>query len=112
MSKFDKVCDSCKSQMKKQGISCDSKLLEAIAKSLGPSIYNRDARTVAASQKSELETIKKSFLVGKLGCKDGPALDKAIAKAVKKIGPSNRSKLRPVFYYLLVKDLGKESKYI
>lgn len=111
MSKFEKVVESCKTQMKKQKISCDEKLLTKIAKSLGPSIYNRDARTVAASQKSELETIKKSFLIKKLGCADSPALDKALAKAVKKIGPSNRTKLRPVFYYLLVKDLGKESKY-
>lgn len=111
-SKFEKVCDACKAQMKKQGIPCNNELLEAIAKSLGPSLYNRDARTVAASQKSELETIKKSFLIKKLGCSDGPDLDKAIDKAVTKIGKTNRSKLRPVFYYLLVKDLKKEAVYL
>jgi len=112
MSKFDKVVASAKAQMKKQNIACDDNLLEAIAKGLGPSLYNRDARTVATSQKHELETIKKSFLIKKLGCPDDPALDKAMAQAIKKIGPSNRSKQRPVFYYLLVKELKKESKYV
>lgn len=112
MSKFEEQIDACKAQMKAQKIACDEKLLTAIAKSLGPSIYNRDARTVAAGQKSELETIKKNFMIKKLGCKkDDPAMDKAIEKAINKIGRSNRSKLRPVFYYLLVKEMKKASKF-
>lgn len=111
MSKFDDAVDKAVKQMKEQKIPVDRPLLEKIAKSLGPSLYNRDAALVAAAQKSELETIKKNFLIKKLGCKDGPELDKALAKAVKKIGKSRRNKLRPVFYYLLVKDLKKESKF-
>lgn len=112
MSKLEAVLESCKTQMKKQRISCDAVLLEKIAKSLGPSIYNRDARTVAAGQKSELDAIKKNFLAKKLGmAKDDPKMDKVIAKAIKKIGSSNRAKLRPVFYYILVKELKKESVY-
>ena len=111
MSKFDSMMDRCEKQMKEQKIKIDRPLLEAIGKSLGPSLYKRDASLVAAGQKSELETIKKKYLIGKLGCADGPALDKAIAKAVTKIGKSRRNKLRPVFYYLLVKELGKESVY-
>lgn len=112
MSKFDTEVERCIKQMKEQKIGVDRALLEAIAKSLGPSLYKRDAALVAAGQKSELETIKKNLLIKKLGCEDGPALDKAIDKAVKKIGKSRRNKLRPVFYYLLVKDLGKESVYV
>ena len=111
MSKFDSVMDRCAKQMKEQKIAIDRPLLEAIGKSLGPSLYNRDASLVAAGQKSELETIKKKYLMGKLGCPEGPELDKAIAKAVTKIGKSRRNKMRPVFYYLLVKELGKESVY-
>lgn len=111
MSKFDTVIESCIKQMKEQKIKVDQPLLEAIAKSLGPSLYNRDASLVAAAQKSELETIKKNFLIKKLGCPDDAKLDKALAKAVDKIGKSRRNKLRPVFYYLLVKDLKKESVY-
>ena len=111
MSKFDDVMDRCEKQMKEQKIKVDRPLLEAIGKSLGPSLYNRDAALVAAGQKSELETIKKNYLIKKLGCKDGPALDKSLQKAITKIGKSRRNKLRPVFYYLLVKDLKKESVY-
>ncbi len=111
MSKLDNAVASCKAQMKACKIPCNEALLRNIAKSLGPSLYRRDSRTVAAGQKSELETIKKNFLIKKLGCKNDAKLDRAIAKAIKKIGPSNRHKLRPVFYYLLVKDLGKESKF-
>ena len=111
MTKFETAVDACKRQMKQQKIPCKEPLLTSIAKSLGPSLYNNDAKKVAASQKSELATIRKNFLIKKLKCKDGPELDKALDYAVKKIGPSNRNKLRPVFYYLLVTKLKKESKY-
>lgn len=110
-SKFDAAMDSARNQMNKCGIKFDEDLLTKIAKSLGPSLYNKDACLVAASQKSELETIKKKFLIKKLGCEDGPDLDKAIDHAIEKIGRSNRQKLRPVFYYLLVKHLKKEAVY-
>lgn len=112
VSKFDDVMDKCVKQMKEQKIPVNRELLEAIGKSLGPSLYNRDASLVAAGQKAELETIKKNFLIKKLGCPDDAKLDKALEKAVDKIGKSRRNKLRPVFYYLLVKNLKKESVYI
>lgn len=112
MSKLDNVLESCRKQMRAQKIAINNELLRAIAKSLGPSLYKRDARIVATSQKKELQTIRKNFLIKKLGCKDGPALDKALAKATQKIGPSNRNKLRPVFYYLLVRELKKQSVYV
>ncbi|MCP3919603.1 MAG: DUF2853 family protein [bacterium] len=111
MSQFDDVIAKCKQQMADQNIDCDENLLTAIAKSLGPSIYNKDSGTVATADKGEVETVKKNFLVGKLGCADGPDLDGAIDRAAEKIGKSNVNKLRPVFYYLLVKDLGKESVF-
>lgn len=112
MSKFDDVMDKAVKQMKEQKIPVNRELLEAIGKSLGPSLYNRDASLVAAGQKAELETIKKKFLIKKLGCADDAKLDKALEKAVNKIGKSRRNKMRPVFYYLLVRDLKKEDVYI
>ncbi len=111
MSRFEAVVDRCVKQMEEQKIAVDRELLEAIAKSLGPSLYKKDASLVAAGQPKEIETIKKRFLVGKLGCADGPELDDAVGNAIEKIGRSRRNKLRPVFYYLLVKELGKESVY-
>ena len=111
MSKLDAILDECRQQMKERKIPLNDELLIAVAKSLGPSLYRRDARLVATSQKSELETIKKNFLIKKLGCKDTPVLDRAIARVTEKIGKSNRNKLRPVFYYLLVRDLRKKSVF-
>lgn len=111
MTKLDDAVAAATRQMKARKIPVDEKLLRAICKSLGPSLYKRDSRTVAAGQPKELQTIKKNFLIKKLGCKDGPELDKAMRRAIKKIGKSNRAKNRAVFYYILVKDLKKENKY-
>ena len=112
MSKLDNVLDACRKQMKEQRIAINNELLTAIARSLGPSLYKRDARTVATGQKKELATIRKNFLIKKLGCDDDAKLDRAIEKAIDKIGRSNRNKLRPVFYYLLVRELKKQSVFV
>lgn len=111
MSKFEDVMDKCVVQMKEQKIPVNRELLDAIGKSLGPSLYKRDSLMVATGDPAELEAIKKKFLIKKLGCEDGPKLDKAIDKATAKIGKSRRNKLRPVYYYLLVRDLKKEDVY-
>jgi len=111
MSKFDEAMDSCKKQMQEAGIDCDAKLLSSIAKGLGPSLYNRDANLVAAGDAKEIDNVKKRFIQRKLGVEDGPQADEAIAHAIEKIGSGNRQKLRPVFYYLIVKFLNKESVY-
>ena len=39
----------------------DMALLTSVTIGCGPSIYNADASTVAGSQQSELETVKKQF---------------------------------------------------
>lgn len=95
----------------KCGMTPDMELLTKVTIGCGPAIYNDDASTVASSQPSELETVKKNFLIGKLGLADGPELDEGIAGAVSTYGSSERNKYRAVFYYLLVKHFGKESVY-
>jgi len=97
--------------MKKLGISFDADLLTKVTKGLGPSIYKADAETVSGSDKKELETVKKNFLMKKLGLSDGPKLDNALDAVIEKVGKSNRNKYRAIVYYLLVKELGQESKY-
>ena len=104
MSKFDEVIESCKSQMASCGIDCDEALLTAIAKGLGPSIYDADGKLVAATDPNEIETIRSNFIAGKLGV-TGEAAEAAITYAIETIGASNRHKLRPVFYYLIVNNL-------
>jgi Protein of unknown function (DUF2853) len=95
----------------KCNITADIALLTKVTIGCGPSIYDNDASTVAASDKDELERIKSNFLVKKLGLKDGPALMEGINAAIDTYGKSERNKLRAVFYYLLVKHFGKESAY-
>ncbi len=95
----------------KCGITPDMDLLKKVTIACGPSIYNADSATVAASDRSELETVKNNFLIKKLGLSDGPELLTAINSAVDTYGRSERNKFRPVMYYLLVKHFGKETVY-
>lgn len=111
MSKFDDCMADFRSQLSSIGVKHDDALLTKVAKGCGPSIYNRDSATVAASDKAELDRVKNNFLIKKLGLKDGPALDKAIGDVVNQLGSATKNKYRAVFYYLLVKNLGKESSY-
>ncbi|MEM6674194.1 MAG: DUF2853 family protein [Planctomycetota bacterium] len=110
MSQFEDVIAKCKSQMEEKGIEIDDALLESIARSLGPSIYNADGLTVATAQKSEVDTVRE-FAKNKMGAADGDDLEGAIAKATETLGQSNPNKLRPVFYYIMAKALGKESAF-
>ena len=64
----------------------DMKLLTAITIACGPSIYRNDASTVSATQKSELETVKKNFLIKKLGLADTPKLDEGIDAVMETYG--------------------------
>jgi hypothetical protein len=89
----------------------DLALLTKVTIGCGPSIYDNDASTVAASDKAELERIENNFLIKKLGLKAGPALMEGINAAVDTYGKSERNKFRAVFYYLLVKHFKKESAY-
>ena len=89
----------------------DMALLTKVTIGCGPAIYDNDAQTVAASQASELETIKKNFLIKKLGLKDGPELDAALKSVFETYGMSERNKYRAVVYYMLTKHFGRESVY-
>lgn len=111
MSKFEECMDTYKAEFKKLGVSFDEDLLTKVAKGCGPSIYNKDASTVAGSDPKELETVKNNFLIGKLGLKDSADLDKGISKVIDTFGSSNKNKYRAMFYYMLTKEFGKESAY-
>jgi Protein of unknown function (DUF2853) len=111
MSRLDEKIALYQSELKRLNINFDAELLKTITKGLGPSIYKVDAETVSGSDERELETVKNNFLIKKLGLENGAYLDEAIIKVINLLGVSNRSKYRPIFYYLLVKELGQESKY-
>ena len=111
MATFAETVQTFEAQMDKLGLSYDKDLFHAVAKGLGPAIYNNDASKVSCSQQSEMETVKKNFLIKKLGLADGPALDEAIQEVCEKLGTSNSNKYRACFYYLLVEKFGKKSVY-
>lgn len=95
----------------KCGMEPDMELLRKVTIGCGPAIYNEDANTVAGSDTKELQTIKKNFLMKKLGLPDGDELMGGIQKAIETYGRSNRNKYRAVLYYMLTKHFGKESVY-
>ena len=67
-------------------------------------IGNRDALYVAGTDPSEMETVRKNFIVKKLGVEDrekGEATCKAVAEKMK----DSRMKNRAAFYYLCQKAL-------
>ena len=111
MSKLQEKIDLYTSEVKKLGLKVNTDLLASVTKGLGPSIYKVDAEKVSSSDSKELETVKKNFLIKKMGLEDSPKLDEAIAAAIEAIGSSNRNKYRAIFYTLLVQELGLESKY-
>ncbi len=112
MSKRDELITKYAADIKdKIGQTPDMDFLTKVTIGCGPSIYNKDAATVSGSDEAELETVKKNFLIKKLGLSDGPKLDEAIASVMDAYGKSNRNKYRAVVYYLLAKHFGKESVY-
>ncbi|MFY0630132.1 MAG: DUF2853 family protein [Flavobacteriaceae bacterium] len=110
MSKFDEKISFYKENMDSMGIVYEDVLFDKVTRGLGPSIFKRDAASVSTSDEKEIHTVKHNFLIKKLGLEDGAYLDDAIQVVAERMGKTNRVKYRAIFYYLLVKELGQESK--
>ena len=111
MSKFAECVELYKAQNTEYNMGLSESLLTAVAKGLGPSIYNADSSKVSGSDQAEVDRVKNNFLIKKLGLTDSPQLDAAIAEVLEKLGTSNRSKYRAVVYAALTVKFGKESVY-
>ena len=112
MSKRDELIEKYAAEIKdKFGEDPDMDLLTKVTIGLGPAIYNLDASKVSGSNEKELETVKNSFLVKKLGLVDSPSLLEAINGVIDRYGRSDKNKYRAVIYYMLTKYFGKESVY-
>jgi len=111
MSKLQEKIEFYSQEAEKLGIKLDADLFGKVTKGLGPSIYKQDAEVVSCSQDDELATVKKNFLIKKLGLEDNEALDTAIAEVCEEMGKSNKNKYRAIFYYLLVVKFEKASLY-
>ena len=111
MATYEEAYKTFTEEMNGMGLQHHEELYHAILNYLGPSIHQKDASLVACSDPKELETIKRNFLIGKLGLEDGPKLDEAIEQVCGAMGTSNRNKHRATFYYLLVGILKKEEVF-
>ena len=112
MSKRDELITHYAADIKEKfGETPDMDFLTKVAIGLGPAIYNQDASRVSGSDDSELETVKKNFLMKKLGMADSPALMEGIHTVIERYGRSERNKYRAVVYYMLAKHFNKESVY-
>ena len=95
--------------IKKHYGEVDEAFLTIIVKNLGPSIYRRDAELVSCSDPKELDTVRRNFLIKKLGIDASKAvLDAAIQDVCTEL-KGVRTKYRATFYYTLAKKFKKES---
>lgn len=95
--------------IKKHYGEVDEDFVTIIVKNLGPSIYKKDAELVSCSDPKELNTVRKNFLMKKLGIDASQGvLDAAIEDVCQEL-KSTRTKYRATFYYALAKKFKKES---
>jgi hypothetical protein len=95
--------------IKKHYGKVDEDFLFLIVKNLGPSIYKTDAELVSCSDPKELDTVRKNFLVKKLGMDESKEVLDAAIKDVCTQLKGVRRKYRATFYYTLAKKFKKES---
>jgi len=111
MSKLDEKIALYTKSASDLGLNIPADFIAKVTKGLGPSIYKKDAESIACGQASELETVKKNFLEKKLGITDTAAIDKAVREVCEEMGSSNRHKYRALFYALLAQKFNKQSVY-
>ena len=108
MSKRDDLIVKYAADLKEKcNVTADMDFLRKVTIGCGPSIYNRDASTVSASDPSELATVKNNFLIKKLGLTGETAELDAKVMTVCETMQKDRMKSRVTFYYLLAKNEGK-----
>jgi Protein of unknown function (DUF2853) len=86
--------------------------VSGIVRHCGIALQSKDASLVAASDPAELERVRESFLVKKLGREESEAdLDTAIAAVVGKMS-AERNKSRVTVYYLLAEHFGQLTDFV
>ncbi|MCF6298049.1 MAG: DUF2853 family protein [Flavobacteriaceae bacterium] len=103
--KLAKLKSQAESQLSDCGVSnIDDSLLSKLVDGLRLIVDNKDAILVSGTDPSELETVRKNFVVKKLGIDDS---DKAMAAINKVAGQMSSIKMknRAAFYYMVQKEL-------
>ncbi|MEQ9247996.1 MAG: DUF2853 family protein [Nitratireductor sp.] len=94
--------------VRKYDATADEDTVNKIVKHLGIALRNRDSSLVSCSDSSELDRVRESWCMKKLGETDGAKCDSIIEKVCETMSGDN-SKGRVTFYYLVAKHLGKLS---
>ena len=95
--------------IKKHYGEVDEAFVAIVVKNLGPSIFRKDAESVSCSDPKELDTVRRNFLINKLGIDASKGvLDAAIQDVCTEL-KGVRTKYRATFYYALAKKFKKES---
>ncbi len=111
MTKTEEKIEFYIAEMEKLGVNFKKDLFTKVVKGLGPSIFKKDAEVVSCSDKDEILTVKKNFLIKKHGLENSEKLDAAISAVCEKMGKSNKNKYRAIFYYILTEDLDLAANY-
>ena len=106
-----RMYDAALKNVEKYDKKVNEDLLKAILKTYRLVLSKKDAKHVACGQESELATVKKNFIVKKLGFTDSDKADKAIAEVCAEM-KSDKFKSRATFYYLLTKKLNKVDIFV
>ncbi len=91
--------------VQKYDAKADEAVVNKIVKHLGIALRNRDSSLVSATDQKELDRVRDSWGVKKLGV-DAAAAEAAVATVAKTMA-ADRSKGRVTFYYLVAKELGR-----
>ncbi len=103
--KLAKMKETSVAQLTQCGVTnIDHDQLDRYVKSLRTMVNNRDAVLVSGTDKAELETVYRNFVVKKCGVDDkekGMNAVHAVAEKMKAI----KQKSRPAFYYMVAHEL-------
>lgn len=84
----------------------DADVVAKIVKHLGIALRSKDASLVSCSDQSELDRVRESWCMKKLGLTDEGACNDCIASVCETM-KGDRNKARVTFYYLVAKHMGK-----
>lgn len=84
----------------------DSGAVDKIVKHLGIALRSKDASLVSCSDQSELDRVRESWCMKKLGSSDEAECDGIIGQVCETM-KGDRNKNRVTFYYLVAKHMGK-----
>ncbi len=103
--KLAKLKEQAAKQLTDSGVSnIDNELLDTLVGRLRLIVDNKDALLVSGSDPSELETVRKNFVVKKLGINDKDKAMSAINEVANEM-KGIKMKNRAAFYYMVQKKL-------